>query len=271
MLANQYEQAHSLTLAYAVTAALSVGAGISRMEDHSSGVATVGAADAQTVRATSFDLGALYTRAFDTAVGTWPVSVGWSLTNFGAQVERPDAFNPEPLPTLMRGGISAGYSYPATWLGRILVGVHVDLALSKLTIRTTADENGMVTADGPVKALFTTWQPLTVRTGNTDADVFSLSVWEQLRRHSGMSITLLEALHLRAGRFWEHERNGARQYNSVGWGLDLYYLTLDYSRILDDDTPLAETSFWRFGARVPLTAQARADDPWRALWQRLKR
>ncbi|MEM1094501.1 MAG: hypothetical protein AAGJ10_07850 [Bacteroidota bacterium] len=207
----------------------------------------------------------LYDTRFETPVGRVPLSVGWALTDLGPHTQHPDSPQPDPLPMLMRSGLSVGYEAPLVWLGRPAVRAQLDLALSKLMVRVARDpERGTSDADAPLRALFTTWQPLEVLTPNGSME---LSVADQLMRHRGLGLAVFDVLAFR----WGHELNGARQYRSYGWGVDLYYVTLDYSRVQDEDVTLAGTSFWRLGARVPLTAQARADDPWRALWRVLKR
>ena len=82
----------------------------------------------------------------------------------------------------------------------------------------------------------------------------TLNALDQLTTHTGLEVSLLKILALRWGGYHEPKDLGARIYDTFGFGIDLYYLALDYSKTSTLDSPLYKTTYWRLTARVPLTA-----------------
>ena len=96
-----------------------------------------------------------------------------------------------------------------------------------------------------------------------------LGVLEQLITHTGLEVSLLKMFSLRWGRYHEPEYLGNRQYNTAGFGIDLYYLALDYSKTNTTNSAFNQTTYWRLTARVPLAASP--ENFWPALLRKLRR
>lgn len=258
-----YDYSHKFTLAYDVRPNLSVGAGVNFIR--SEGMPSGSEAEPRSLSGRSFDLGLLYDRKFVVPHARIKMAAGWSLTDFGPHVGR------DPLSTRMRGGLSVSAASDRQWIGRPLVTAGLHGALAKKIVQVDYDDEGRTASPhGPFRALFTTWRPLPLRATFDTADPVTLSVVDQLVRHAGLSASLLDILHLRLGSYHEHQYNGARQYATVGWGVDLYYLALDHSTIkgIEQNHPLEDTTFWRLTGRVPLGANE--DNFWPALLRRLR-
>lgn len=283
---ESYDYAHKIAVAYDVTSGFSVGVGLNYLKSQlgsEAEVREVRGEEAGTVNPSgfSFDLGLYYERPFSISPLRVAPSLGWSLADFGRHVEV--LGEESPLSTTMRGGLSLVLETESTFLERPVLSLGLHGNVSKLVIRETfvcdeADQSCEREADGPVQALFTTWQPIEICTSTAwhcqedPSRVTSLSVADQLRQHRGAELSLLGIASLRWGRFYEREANGDRHFSTRGWGLDLFYLALErswVSEIHDTNRLLEEASFWRLTARVPL-GPAR-DNFWPALWSYLQR
>ena len=64
--------------------------------------------------------------------------------------------------------------------------------------------------------------------------------------------SLLDVLSFRWGRFHETLYMGNRSYASRGWGIDLYYVAFDASRVLSDESTFKDMSYQSITARVPI-------------------
>lgn len=245
---ESYDYTHKLAAAVDVKPNLSVGLGINFIYSNLAPGQIVGSQKTREGRAQSYDLGLLYEREFGTADADFRAAFGWSLTDFGSHIAYSDAAQSDPLPTRMRAGVSLIGRSTALILKQPLATAELHLALSKLMIHSELDESGTISHDPPFRSLFTSWQ--TVDFGNGE----KLTLGEQIVRHAGLGVSMLDILHLRIGRHNEHEQNGGRKYTSLGWGLDLYYVRLDHSWIwnMEESHPLKETDFWRLTARIPL-------------------
>lgn len=246
---NVADRSHKFATAYGLTSRLTVGAGINVF--NMTGMLPV-SGDPEDVRGWSADLGLIYRRGFEADAFDIDASAGWSLLDFGPKVSFGDG-SPDPIATTMRAGLAVETRARATWLGRSVVSLNLYGALSKFMVHRDCSEDVKCEADGPFKALFTAWKPAYVsqRVGN-QSNRIRLSTFDQLIQHTGAEITLLEAFSLRWGRFHEHQYNGARQYVTRGFGIDLYYVALDYSWIVSQNVILRGAYFWRLTGRIPL-------------------
>jgi len=116
---------------------------------------------------------------------------------------------------------------------------------------------------GPFTALFTGWEPLRCRSNptsqeNPEFDTFN--TWEQMRRHGGIEIALLDIVFLRWGTQYEHPLLGTRDFASRGWGIDLYYVAFERATVAGDPGPFRGFASSTITVRVPL--QHRADNFW---------
>lgn len=251
---------HKLAASYDVTERLTAGVGLNLIRHRTAPAGTTALGKSTEMDGTSFDLGLVYTRDWSFTPARLRGGVGWSLTDFGKKVSA------DPLPTTMRLGGSAAAASSASLLGRPIVEAAVYGALSKAIVRARFEPDATVRTDGPWRSLLTTWQPQAIHF-DPDGDPIVLGVWDQVVRHAGASASVLEILELRAGRLHEHTFNGARQYSTLGWGIDLYYVRLDRSWIssIEKGHPLERVDFWRLTARIPLTTDE--GNFWRELFE----
>lgn len=260
-----YDSAHKIVAAYDVTEHLTLGAGANLIRSKL-GTFSVGSQTEDVATGVSLDLGLLYDRTFEMGLGTLSPSFGWSLTDFGPMMEFEGSEQKDPLTMMMRGGISLQATSNRTVLNRPLATVGLHGNLSKMRVGGEF-EDGSISYYGPIEALVKTWKPLDVVgtvNGEPGQAIETLSVVEQFITHRGLELSLMEILYVRWGAFHEDDYNGGRQYATRGWGIDLYYLALDYSiTTTDERNPLRDQSFWRLTASVPL--ETLPDNFWPAL------
>lgn len=256
---DNIQTAHTLSAAYNLSDRWRVGAGVNILYEAISGQRLdVDGEPASSRRGVSVDLGAHYTRSFAVAEGTLHTSWGASLTDFGPHANTPDDGIPgappeEPLPTRLRTGAAVGYALPIGWANRSPLSVDVFGALSK--DMQAYDENGDLY--GPFASLIQTWsaQPAFTTSATSDEQA---SLGEQITHHLGAQVNVYDILSLQAGRFHESEALGGRQYTTLGWGVDLYYVTLNRSWTASAHTPLFEDlGHWQITARIPLSESPR--------------
>ncbi len=206
----------------------------------------------------AIDLGLHYDWTLGNEYVTVHPSFGWSLTNFGPNVDFPQLVGDEALPMRMRAGIAANMVSARTWQNRPFVRVLLSSALSKplvsYSLKSNASGDTIRVADGPLRTLFNSgW---TSRRGQVvEGDVTQLSVWEQVIKHVGVEVSLFDIFSLRLGRFHENPDAGPRQYTAYGFGVDLHFVALQHSWSRKDDT--LRNSFWRLTARIPLSESPR--------------
>lgn len=257
---NNIQTAHTLSGAYTLSDRWRVGAGVNILYEAISGQ-RIGAdgEPASSRRGVSVDLGAHYTRSFAVAEGTLHTSWGASLTDFGPHADTPKdgisgAPSEEPLATRLRTGAAVGYALPAGWANRSPLSVDVFGALSKEM--QAYDETGDLY--GPFASLIQTWsaQPAFSTTSVTGDEQASLG--EQIMHHLGAQVKVYDILSLQAGRFHEPEAVGGRQYTTLGWGVDLYYVTLNRSWTASaHNGSFEDLGHWQITARIPLSESPR--------------
>ncbi|HMB90303.1 MAG TPA: hypothetical protein VKP65_05605 [Rhodothermales bacterium] len=248
-----YDDAHKLAVAYDVTSNLTVGAGVNLIQSRTGPLGT--SINAKRT-GFSFDVGVVYDRAFEVSHAILKPAVGWSLTDFGPMLSHDEMDQEDPLTMMMRGGLSLQAEVKESWLNRPLATVGLHGGLSKIIVASEQGGNHFRPA-GPFRALVNTWTSVKVRTNplsGEEGEFETVSVFDQLIRHRGLELSLMEIFYLRWGRFNEDKYSGDRQYATRGWGIDLYYLALDYSITTTYDPTFRDHAFWRLTARVPLEA-----------------
>lgn len=262
---RNFYRSHKLAAAYDLTPRLSIGAAANWIQLHFGGAQVV-QQRANNATQFSLDFGVYYEHPFSTPYGDVLASAGWSLTDFGGQLRFEDRGLGDPLPMMMRGGLSLQASSVHRWLDRPIVTGGLHGGLSQALVRR--DDEGE--ADGPFMALFTGWKSLTVRTnspGGADSEFERVSAWDQLTTHAGLELSLLEILSMRWGSIQDHPLLGPRSYTSRGWELDLYYVALSRSEVVTKSDPYTDMGYWMLTARIPF--EVTTDNFWPALIREL--
>lgn len=260
---TSYDMAHTLTAAYEVTPSWRVGVGVrwlrSRIVRQGRLSPSDGTARRSELTATTFsvNLGMYYTRTLRTSYGTVRGAAGWSLTDLGptyAYESRTTDRRPSetPLPMTIRGGLALHLATAGRWHERPVFRIGLYGALSKVLAGRDSLEGEPY---GPFEALVKTWGPVE----RPSSEGHRLTTWEQIVRHRGRELSVLDVLSVWRGRFYEDEENGARQFSTVGWELDLYYVALAHSWVGEarENAQLRDLSFWQITGRVPLSPSER--------------
>jgi hypothetical protein len=121
--------------------------------------------------------------------------------------------------------------------------------MARMDRKTSGSDTSFV-AMNPFKALMKSWNNLEYFTG---LGYTSVSAKDQLWWHSGIEVKFLETFSLRwgleqAGKFEEN-----LSYQSLGVGIDVFYVVLDYAFVLDNpDSNFIEGGWWQLTGRIPL-------------------
>ncbi len=251
------DHSHKVVAAYALRPNLSVGAGLNLIRSGTVPV-VVGPADFDEATTVSLDLGVVYGLDFDVPYARLKPSVGWSLTDFGRKLRFGDDDFEDPLTMMMRGGLSVQVESDAQWLRRPMLTLGLHGALSK-TLVGVDEKDGNFESYGPFEALVKAWKPVEVRVNPFNEEVAefkTLNAIDQLTTHTGLEVSMLKIFAVRWGGYHSSKYLGDRNYDTFGFGIDLYYLALDYSKTNTLDSPFYKTTHWRLTARIPL-----ADSP----------
>ena len=251
-----YDESHKVATAFDVNPVLTLGLAVNLVRMVNGG--TVGGFDASSTTF-SIDLGLYYKRQIKVPYAKVQTSAGWSLLDFGRRFQFESSFSDdvrrEALPMMMRGGIGLTIDTEQQFIGLPILSVGLYGSLAK---PLAYYDQEALEAVGPFQALFRDgWKPREVRRNSiTDDDaVFKiLSAWDQTTRHGGIEVALLKIVNFRWGVYRENEFLGNRNYDAFGWGIDLYYVTLDYAKNRNTDGPFDGMQYWKVTARVPLAA-----------------
>ena len=273
--ADLKDRSHKVVVAYDLRPNLTMGLGVNLILSDLSGMEVGAEQDLGGETTVSFDLGLVYDLEFDVPFGRLKPSLGWSLTDFGRPIRyagdsRAVAPRESPLTMVMRGGLSLQAELDEQWLRRPVVTLGLHGGLSKYLVGVDDDFESY----GPFEALVKTWKPIEVRTNALNAEPAEfkkVGVLDQLITHAGLEASLLRIVFLRWGDFDEPGYVGGRQYATFGFGIDLYYVALDYSKAGSSDSrsPFDGMTFWRLTARIPLASSP--DNFWPGLFRELRR
>lgn len=246
---NAYERAHTFSAAYHISPHVSVGAGVNFIKsDLATGTISIDGeeTDIKAPARTSWDIGLYVDHPFQQDLVTITPSFGWSVTDIGKPMRYTASGHPDPLPIVMRAGLGLEITTSENKYGLKALRIAGYLSRDKIMARFEDDGSPM----GPFKAIFNSWGSYTSYTG---AEPVTLSLRDQLTKHHGVEITLLEFLSFRIGRLWEHKYNGNRKYNTLGFGVNYRYFKIDYAKINTDDDghPLDNTTYLQFTANIP--------------------
>ena len=189
----------------------------------------------------AFDLAALYRTApfaLGSAEGT--VSLGANLANMGPTITYTAA--EEPLPTNLRVGSAFTVDFDEynslTWTGdlnKTLVKVNSSMRV------VDGDTTTVIDPDPFYKAIFTSWGTAEgVINPNNEAE--RLGLLQQFTVGTGLEYWYNDLFALRAGYFYEHPKNGDRQFLTFGAGLRYNIIGVDISYLYaEENSPLANT------------------------------
>ncbi|MEQ8523378.1 PorV/PorQ family protein [Gracilimonas sp.] len=241
-----YERAHTISVSYDITPHFSAGTGINFIRSSLVTGTTVGGQEVEAASQTTWDLGLYGEYPFQTDFAEFTPSIGWSITDIGNPIRYVPTSRADPLPITMRGGLGFKVDFTDKPNTMTILSMSGYLSLSKTMARIKEDGSPMK----PLEAIFNSWDEYTRFNG---MEFVTLSLKDQLMRHSGLEITFLEIISARFGHFYEHPMNGDRNYNTIGVGLHYKYFTFDYARLITDETdhPLQNTQHFQFSVSVP--------------------
>lgn len=190
---------------------------------------------------TSFDIAGLYrSRKFrmgETMKGE--LSFGFNLANMGPKIQYSDNAQSDPIPTNLRFGYAFKMEFDEfnslTWV----------TDFNKDLIHYSTGDSTKYEADPFYKAIFSSWQSIKVRTNalaDDEAQFETLSVINQLTIGTGVEYWYNNLFALRAGYFYENPNNGNRKYMTLGAGVRVNIIGIDFSYIYaEQNSPLANT------------------------------
>lgn len=168
------------------------------------------------------------------------ISVGFNLANMGPKIQYSDNAQSDPIPTNLRFGYAFKLDLDEhnsfTWV----TDFNKDLIHYSSTDSTSRE------ADPFYKAIFSSWSPIQVRrnaANEEEAEFESLSVLDQLTIGTGFEYWYDNLLALRGGYFYENPNNGNRKFLTLGAGVRVNIIGVDFSYIyaLEENSPLANT------------------------------
>jgi hypothetical protein len=208
-------------------------------------------------RSLLLDLGVLGAWTATTGSGIrFQPSFGASLMNFGTNSEVSTRPYRADTPTTLRAGTALGIASSATWERRRIFEFTAHASLSKqLAGRDVTRSTDGVEIDvyGPFEALTRSWGPSFPRSTTFGVTPEEISTWGQIVKHVGAEVSLYEIAALRIGRRQVADRFQTVPLTTVGGGLDLVYLRVDYAQTLGSPIGFyGDFSFLRVTAQIPL-------------------
>ena len=233
---------------------LSLGAALNYLYSGEAAGTTISAILVEPVHSWSVDLGMNYQFSRKITTGTIEPSFGMALTNFG---KGGDYFGWDvsyPLPTKLQAGFGLAFTSSQKKYNRNVLEVRMmqnaSKIMARLERRTSGGDTSFV-AMNPFKALVKSWDGLEYFTGQ---GYKTISAKDQIWWHSGVEVKFLETFSLRwgleqAGKFEED-----LSYQSLGMGIDLFYVNLDYAFVFDNpnNNNFIEGDWWQLTGRIPL-------------------
>ncbi|MEQ9104047.1 MAG: type IX secretion system outer membrane channel protein PorV [Rhodothermales bacterium] len=202
---------------------------------------TVGAQQTKAGISTAFDLAALYrSRPFSMGgemKGT--LSLGANLANMGPKIQYSDNAQADPIPTNLRIGYAFRMDFDEFNSLTLVTDFNKDLI-------SYSGEGEDREADPFYKAIFSSWSSVSVQTNplsEDDAEFKTLSVLDQMTIGTGLEYWYNNQFALRSGYFYENPDNGNRQFLTLGAGVRVNVIGVDFSYIyaLEEDSPLSNT------------------------------
>ena len=235
---KSYDLATGLSYGVKVNERLGIGTSLRFIYSNLAPGQTVGAQETKAGVSTAFDIAALYrTRKFsmgETMKGEF--SAGFNLANMGNKIQYSDNAQADPIPTNIRLGYAFKMEFDE---------------FNSLTLVTDFNKDLIHYSDSSsagdpfYKAIFSSWTPIKVRTNalaDGEAQYESLSVLSQMTIGTGFEYWYNNLFALRGGYFYENPNNGNRQYMTLGAGVRVNVIGIDFSYIYaEQNSPLANT------------------------------
>lgn len=178
---------------------------------------------------------------------------GVALTNFGKPVSYFDE-NTSPMPTKLQTGLGVVLSSSSQVFQQNLFKVTLLQSASKILSRIEqkgSASNNRWEAMNPFKALVQAWSTYEYFDGQRTS---SIKPQQQIWVQTGIDVEVLETFSIR----WGYEHAGQAQqvltYQSLGLGIDLFYVALDYAFVLRnaDMMNYLQGHWWQLTGRIPL-------------------
>ena len=173
-----------------------------------------------------FDLGGMYEKDLNLLGNESDVfRFGFNLSSFGSGIKYHSDQGRQALPTKLRIGWSYEFQTGSVYGHRFILTNEFSKRLSRAEVH---NQNGISTysAMNPFSALFKSWSPLDVNMGSESA---TLNTLQQLGIAVGAEYWFNNLLALRAGYFHENRFNGDRQLLTLGTGVRVNRIGVDFS------------------------------------------
>ncbi|WP_234567131.1 type IX secretion system outer membrane channel protein PorV [Rhodohalobacter sp. 614A] len=156
------------------------------------------------------------------------ISVGINLSNFGPGIQYTDNTQTDPLPTALR--IGWAYTMDLDKQGKNTLTFSNDI--SKILARRDAASS--------FEALYKSWNAYDRFNGK---ETITVSFGEQLMYGFGAEYWYNNLFSLRSGYYYEHPKNGNREFLTLGAGIRYKLFGVDFSYLytFEEDHPLANT------------------------------
>lgn len=202
---------------------------------------SVGAQQTKAGISTAFDLAGLY-RSRPFAMGgemKGTLSAGFNLANMGPKIQYSDNAQADPIPTNLR----LGYAFKMDFDDFNSLTIVTDFNKDLISYSGDGEDRE---ADPFYKAIFSSWSSVNVQTNplaEDDAEFKSLSVIDQMTIGTGLEYWYNDQFALRSGYFYENPDNGNRKFLTLGAGVRVNVIGVDFSYIyaLEEDSPLSNT------------------------------
>ena len=238
---RSYDVAVGVSYGYPISERLALGLGLRYIYSNLASGIQVEGRETKAGKSFGMDLGLLYRTAPFSLGGQTKAqfSAGFNLNNMGPQIQYSDGAQKDPIPTNLRFGYA--FTIDLDPYNRITFAND----FTKLLIRVRSDSTGS-RADPFYKAIFTAWQPISVRSNaqsESEAEMETLNAFEQMTIGLGLEYWYKDLFALRGGYFYENPYNGNRKFLTFGSGIRWNIIGVDFSYIyaLEEHHPLANT------------------------------
>lgn len=259
---DEIEYYHNLSASFNNQKGLSLGLGFNYIRSNLGEVITVTGPEDIEANAFSADFGFQYQKQIQSETEwRFTPSIGSSITDFGTRVKYSGQEQGDPLPMKFRTGVGLSADFDKSWNDFQIFNGNLAFGVSKLLVTVEFDETNNRETFGPFETLLNAWGTYETVDPNTGASE-KYSLGEQLIFHTGLELNFLESFSFRIGYQNGQELNDYDSIRSIGLGVDLYYLAIDYlnSKQLDDDyegrsNPM-NGDFLQLTGRIPLDGKS---------------
>src|SRR5690606_2109284 len=166
------------------------------------------------------------------------INLGFNLANMGPKIQYSDRGQADPIPANLRFGYAVTLNFDE--YNKLTFAND----FNKMLIRVEPDSINGRRADPFYKAIFTAWQPISVRSNaqsESEAEMETLNAFEQMTIGLGLEYWYKDLFALRGGYFYENPYNGNRKFLTFGSGIRWNIIGVDFSYIyaLEEHHPLA--------------------------------